>query len=72
MNADVIVLGAGIVGVSTALHLQKRGRSIVLIDRRGSGDTTQHLIIHARAWCPIFPAPLGLALRAQSLPSKPH
>ena len=35
LNADVIVLGAGIVGTSTALHLQKRGRSVVLIDRRG-------------------------------------
>ena len=28
---DVIVLGAGIVGVSAALHLQARGRSVVLL-----------------------------------------
>ena len=41
-NADVIVLGAGIVGVSTALHLQKRGRSVVLVDRRGAGEETSY------------------------------
>jgi D-amino-acid dehydrogenase len=39
-RADVIVLGAGIVGVSTALHLQKRGRSVVLVDRREPGEET--------------------------------
>ena len=33
MRKDVIVLGAGIVGVSIAVHLQKRGRS-VLLDRQ--------------------------------------
>lgn len=34
MKVDAIVLGAGIVGVCTALHLQKRGRQTVLLDRR--------------------------------------
>ena len=34
-NIDVIVLGAGIVGVSAAIHLQRRGRSVLLVDRRG-------------------------------------
>ena len=33
LKADVLVLGAGMVGVSAALHLQKRGRNVVLIDR---------------------------------------
>ncbi|ANY82902.1 amino acid dehydrogenase (plasmid) [Microvirga ossetica] len=42
VRADVIVLGAGIVGVSTALHLQMRGRDVVLIDRRGAGEETSH------------------------------
>ncbi|MBV2143234.1 FAD-binding oxidoreductase [Falsochrobactrum sp. TDYN1] len=37
---DVIVLGAGIVGVSTALHLQARGRSVCLIDRGEPGQGT--------------------------------
>ncbi|WDR07440.1 FAD-dependent oxidoreductase [Devosia rhodophyticola] len=40
MKADVIVLGAGIVGVSVAIHLSKRHRSVVLIDRRGAGEET--------------------------------
>ncbi|HEY1999083.1 FAD-binding oxidoreductase [Paraburkholderia sp.] len=40
MDFDVIVLGAGIVGVSSALHLQDRGRRVALIDRRGAGEET--------------------------------
>jgi len=36
ISADVAVLGAGMVGVSTALHLQARGREVVLIDRHGA------------------------------------
>ncbi len=40
MQADVVVLGAGIVGISTALHLQKRGLSVVLLDRRQPGEET--------------------------------
>jgi D-lysine oxidase len=42
MRADVIVLGAGMVGVGVALHLQKRGRDVVLIDRRGAGEETSY------------------------------
>ncbi len=40
MRRDVAVLGAGIVGASVALHLQARGRSVALIDRRGAGEET--------------------------------
>ena len=39
---DVMVLGAGMVGVSAALHLQKRGRSVVLIDRGGVAEATSY------------------------------
>jgi D-amino-acid dehydrogenase len=39
---DAIVLGAGIVGVSAALHLAMRGRSVLLVDRRGPGEETSH------------------------------
>lgn len=42
IRTDVIVLGAGIVGVSTALHLQQRGRAVTLIDRRGVAEETSH------------------------------
>ena len=40
MKTDVVVLGAGIVGVSVALHLAKRGQSVVLLDRQGAGEAT--------------------------------
>jgi D-amino-acid dehydrogenase len=41
-NVDVIVLGAGIVGVSAALALQAKGRAVALIDRLGGagGETS--------------------------------
>jgi D-amino-acid dehydrogenase len=42
MKFDVIVLGAGMVGVSVALHLQKRGRSVALLDRRGAAEETSY------------------------------
>lgn len=38
---DVIVLGAGIVGVCAALQLQARGRDVVIVDKRGAaGEET--------------------------------
>ena len=40
MQTDVIVLGAGIVGIGAALNLQERGRSVVLVDRQGPGQGT--------------------------------
>lgn len=41
-RTDVIVLGAGMAGVCAALHLQQRGRSVVLVDRRGPGEETSY------------------------------
>jgi D-amino-acid dehydrogenase len=35
MDRSVSVLGAGIVGISCALELQRRGFQVTLIDRRG-------------------------------------
>jgi D-amino-acid dehydrogenase len=40
LRCDVTVLGAGIIGICCALHLQKRSRSVVLIDRRGAAEET--------------------------------
>ena len=40
IKADVMVLGAGIVGLSLALQLQQRGRQVVLIDRGEPGAAT--------------------------------
>ncbi|MBW9091597.1 FAD-binding oxidoreductase [Rhizobium wenxiniae] len=40
--ADVIVLGAGIVGISTALQLARRGKAVVLVDRGEPGRETSY------------------------------
>ncbi|CAN5152896.1 FAD-binding oxidoreductase [soil metagenome] len=42
MATDTIVLGAGIVGISVALHLQKAGRSVLLVDQREPGEETSY------------------------------
>ncbi len=42
VQKDVIVLGAGIVGVCVALHLQQRGRSVILVDRKAPGEETSY------------------------------
>jgi D-amino-acid dehydrogenase len=41
-RSDVIVLGAGIVGTSIAVHLVKRGLTVALIDRAGAGEGTSY------------------------------
>ncbi len=40
MVRSVFVLGAGIVGISCALVLQRRGFKVTLLDRRGPGEET--------------------------------
>jgi D-amino-acid dehydrogenase len=43
LKADVVVLGAGMVGVGAALHLQKRGRDVILVDRQAhAGEGTSY------------------------------
>jgi len=42
ISCDVIVLGAGMVGTSAALHLREKGKSVVLVDRRGIGEETSY------------------------------
>ncbi|MCS0496993.1 FAD-binding oxidoreductase [Ancylobacter sp. MQZ15Z-1] len=62
MKTDTIVLGAGIVGTSIALHLARRGRSVVLVDRRGPGEETSFgnagLIERASIYPVAFPRSL--------------
>lgn len=67
MDFDVIVLGAGIVGVSSALHLQDRGRRVALVDRRAPGEETSFGnagLIESSSVVPYaFPRNLGTLLR---------
>jgi D-amino-acid dehydrogenase len=67
-KADVVVLGAGMVGVSAALHLQARGRDVVLIDRHGvAGEETSYgnagLIERSAIFPYMFPRDLAAILR---------
>ena len=61
-RTDAIVLGAGIVGTSVALHLVKRGLSVALIDRRGPGEETSYgntgVIVGASVFPTAFPRSL--------------
>jgi D-amino-acid dehydrogenase len=41
-QTDVIVLGAGIVGVSVAIAVRQRGLSVILVDRREPGGETSY------------------------------
>ncbi|QDW37538.1 FAD-binding oxidoreductase [Bradyrhizobium sp. KBS0727] len=68
LKADVLVLGAGMVGVGAALHLQKRGRDVVLIDRNElAGEETSYgnggLIECASVFPYMFPRDAGQILR---------
>ena len=77
-TADAIVLGAGFVGVSAALHLQARGRRVALIDRHPSaaGETSfgNAGIVQTEAVMPyVFPrAPHEIARGALNLDPRAH
>ena len=66
-RSDAIVLGAGIVGVSVALHLAKRGLGVALVDRNDPGRGTSYGnagIIEGNTLFPAaFPSSLGALLR---------
>jgi D-amino-acid dehydrogenase len=67
MKFDTVVLGAGIVGVCVAVHLQKRGRQVALIDRKLPGNETSFgnagLIQREGVYPYAFPRALGTLLR---------
>ncbi len=67
VRTDAIVLGAGIVGTSIALHLVKRGLAVALVDRRGPGEETSYgnagVIEGNTVFPPAFPSNLMALLR---------
>jgi D-amino-acid dehydrogenase len=67
MKRDVAVLGAGMVGICVALHVQARGRSVVLVDRRGAAEETSFgnagLIQREGVYPYGFPHDFGALLR---------
>jgi D-amino-acid dehydrogenase len=66
-RTDAMVLGAGIVGTSVALHLARRGLSVALVDRAGVGEQTSYgnagVIEGNTIFPPAFPSDAGKLLR---------
>ena len=77
-QVDAIVLGAGIVGVSAALALQSRGRSVALVDRlpEAAGETSfgNSGIVQTEGVLPyLFPRAIGdIARAALNLDPRAH
>jgi D-amino-acid dehydrogenase len=68
LKGDVLVLGAGMVGVGAALHLQKRGRDVILVDKHDlAGEETSFgnagMIECASVFPYMFPRDLAEILR---------
>ena len=66
-RTDAVVLGAGIVGTSVALHLAKRGLSVAMLDLRAPGEETSYgnagVIEGETVFPPTFPPGLVNLLR---------
>src|SRR5262245_57085757 len=66
-RTDALVLGAGIVGTSIALHLAKCGLAVALVDRGGAGEGTSYGntgIIEGNTILPhAFPSDVAALLR---------
>jgi D-amino-acid dehydrogenase len=66
-RTDAIVLGAGIIGTSVALHLAKRGLRVALVDRRAPGEETSYgnagVIEGNTVFPPVFPRSVFALLR---------
>jgi D-amino-acid dehydrogenase len=68
LKADILVLGAGMVGVGAALHLLKRGRDVILVDRHAlAGEETSYgntgIIKCASVFPYMFPRDLAEIVR---------
>jgi glycine/D-amino acid oxidase-like deaminating enzyme len=55
MTRRVVVIGAGIVGVSSAIWLQRAGADVTIIDRAGPGQGTSHGNAGVLAACAVVP-----------------
>ena len=69
----VVIVGAGIVGVSTAIWLQRDGHNVILIDRMGPGEGTSHGNGGVLASCSIIPVTVpGLLRKAPGMLFSPN
>ncbi|MFV2091970.1 MAG: FAD-dependent oxidoreductase, partial [Hyphomicrobiales bacterium] len=69
----VVVVGAGIVGVSVAIHLQRRDIAVTLIDRDAPGDGTSSGNAGVLAACSMLPVTVpGLFAKVPAMLLNPH
>src|SRR5690606_1598416 len=54
-SADVVIVGAGVIGVSCAFALQVAGRSVLVLDRKGVAEETSAGNAGAFAFSDIVP-----------------
>lgn len=67
-KSDIIIIGAGIVGVSTALELQKKGLSVTLIDKSGPAEGASYGNGGVLASCSVVPVTTpGLISKAPAM-----
>ena len=55
MDTDVVIVGAGIIGVATAYKLVEAGRNVVLVDRKGIAEEASRGNAGALAFSDIMP-----------------
>lgn len=68
MNRNVAVIGAGIVGVSTAIWLQRDGHDVTLIDRAGPAEGASYGNGGVLASCSVVPVTVpGLLWKAPGM-----
>lgn len=74
-QADVLVLGGGVIGLACALHLLRAGRSVVLLERDRVAAATSHgncgTITPSHAAPLAMPGMVGQALRWMLRPDAP-
>ncbi len=68
MDADVVVIGAGAAGASTAWHLARRGREVVLLERFARGHAWGSSHGATRIFRVAYREPLYSHLAAQAIP----
>ena len=63
MTRNVVIIGAGIVGVSTAIWLQRDGCDVTLVDKAGAGEGTSYGNGGVLASCSVVPVTVPGLLR---------
>lgn len=67
-SKTIIIIGAGIVGVSTALSLQRMGRHVIILDREGPASGTSYGNAGILASIAVVPVPTpGLLSKAPKM-----